>query len=61
MLLRRIQRLSPEDRDLLELAAVEGDAFEFDLLVTGSGLPRTPSSTLSGFFTTAPRPPRVGA
>lgn len=40
VLLRRIQRLSPEDRDLLELAAVEGDAFEFDLLVTGSGLPR---------------------
>lgn len=27
----------------------------------GSGEPRTPSSTLSGFFTTARSPPRVGA
>lgn len=40
LLLRRLTRLSQEDRDLLELAAVEGDMFDLDTLAAGSGLPR---------------------
>jgi tetratricopeptide (TPR) repeat protein len=40
VLLRRLTRLSREERDVLDLAAIEGDVFHTDTLEHGTGLPR---------------------
>lgn len=40
VLMRRLTRLRPEERDILEMAAVEGEVFHSETLEEGTGFPR---------------------